>query len=605
MSKILSLTRLAIFLPVALIAIFASPVKAVANELVNPTFSSSGGGWAGASGGASCSNGNPSLGSWQQNALNFSYVWNVATQTVVISEPSLVQLSYTVQDRQEQWINGRYSVAIADSNQSTTSGILIAPNNASTFTLSVQTTQPNEVVTVSIAGDDNGLFWAGCYGPIFTNAQIVALPTSQTWIQLNEGSSGTISANTGKFTSVIFASYGTPSGSNGVYVQGSCHAQNSRSVVEGLLIGKSSASLVASNSVFGDPCAGTPKRLYVLAEYAGGTPPTTSTTSSTTTTSTTTTSTTTTSTTTTTTIPETTTSSTTTSSTTTTTSSTTTSSTTTTSTTTTTTIPETTTSSTEVKVTVPETTTTVPETTTTSEPLEEKPEVTTTTIQEISTTTTEEQSEPSPETTVPEPAPVQENEEEEETPVEVQPRTADELINNILTGDATEEEIVSFVDDVLADGVDAEAVEAIVDIINTGSLDLEKVQEIVAEILEAEITNDQAVQLATSPELLASITSDQAAEIFESIDAGEISEEEASQIVAAVQNAVESVRKAFENEINVFGGKFDAYVPTGSQITVAERRVVVAAGAVLFMAPVVSTTSINTTTSTSEPNRKQ
>lgn len=673
MPKILSLTRLAIFLPVAIIALFATPVRAVANEIVNPTFSSSGGGWAGASGGASCSSGNPSLGQWQANALNFSYVWNVVTQTVNISEPSLVEFSYTVQDRQEEYINGRYSVTVSDSNETVTTGITIAENQATTNTLSVRTTQPNEVVTISIAGDDNGLFWAGCYGPIFTNTELDVLAVSSVWIELNEGWSGTISANGGTFTSVIFASYGTPSGSSGTYSIGSCHAQNSQSVVEGALLGQTSAVLAASNGVFGDPCGGTYKRLYVLAEYAGGTPPTTSTTTTipppscgpyenitvtgklngavwgsgpytddsdfgvvvvhaglaevgqtvtlvpsaiayylsfpgSTANGVTTndwlsgwcgynvsmfvTPTTITSSTTTTTEPQTTT----------------------TENQTTTTEPQTTTTENQTTTTEEQTATTELSTTTTELILDE----TTTTEVDIPTQTTieekdsdstvppktEEPDEPAQETTVPEPAPVQENE-EETAPVVIEQTSTEELINDLISGDATDEQVDAFLDDVLSDGVTAEAVEAVVDIINTGSLDDEQVQEIVAEILAEEITNDQAVQLATSPELLASITQDQAEEIFASIDTGELSEEQASQIVAAVQNAVESVRKAFETEINVFGGKFDTYVPTGSRVTVAERRVVVAAGAVLFMAPVVTTSSINTTSNNSAPNRKQ
>ena len=680
--KILSFTRLAIFLPVALISLFASPVKAAANEIVNPTFSSAGGGWAGASGGASCSGGNPSLGSWQSNALNFSYVWNVVTQTVVISQPSAVQFSYTVQDRTENWINGRYSVLISDGDQSVTSGIVIAPNEQTTLTLSLTTTQPNEVVTIAIGGDDNGLFWAGCYGPIFTNAQISVAQVSRTWIELNEGGSGTLSANGGTFTSVIFASYGTPNGSSGEYTQGSCHAQSSTSVIESLLIGNSSATVVASNGIFGDPCGGSYKRLYVLAEYVSGTSPTTTTTIApylnppqnltatakpdgsvdidwdeptssnvdiyaygvmfyeldeiggttsgswgawtnqgtnysltenmfvgttgfgpvrlgikagnescfsaegvgpcvygpevnvdvividptppTTTTST----------------------------------------------TTTTTIPETT---------IPETTIPEPEVTSTTEAIIE--DVTTTTEQEVATATTieaepelqqeesdidEEINDPSPETTVFEPDAIQEDAEEEAAPpIVVEPTSSDELVNDILSGEATDEQVDAFLEDVFSDGVTEEAIEDVVDIINTGTLNPEQVQEIIDEILAEEINSDQAVQLATSPELLASITSEQAEEIFASIDTGDLSDEEASQVVAAVQNAVESVRKAFETEINIFEGKFDTYVPTGSRVTVAERRVVVAAGAVLFMAPVVLTSSTNTTTSNSAPNRKQ
>ena len=868
--KILSFTRLAIFLPVALISLFASPVKAAANEIINPTFSSAGGGWAGASGGASCSGGNPSLGSWQANALNFSYVWNVVTQTVVISQPSAVQFSYTVQDRTENWINGRYSVLISDGDQSVTSGIVIAPEQQTTLTLSLTTTQPNEVVTIAIGGDDNGLFWSGCYGPIFTNAQIsvapvaTGYPADQQWEAVTYGngkfvavaSSGSgnrvmtsangtywtsrtsasnsnwqgityadgqfvavgsnavmtspdgitwtsrtapngewqaitncgglfvatatwgsnyvmtstngidwtvrtpaftwshdavaCSASVPRFVSVSqfgrgwssadgisnwsiqnpgaivdirtvafgagrfsWLEYSTNTGNRyGAYSTNGVNWTNTASapanqwryityggnkfiaVAEGGVNSRSAYSADGANWTLGSGVpnnswqgvaygankyvavanSGTDNRVmtssdgqsweslavtvpyfnaarnltaianangsvnldwdapissnsdiyaygvtfynldeiggttsggwgvwtdqgtaYSLAEYmfsgttgfgpvrfgikAGNkscfssegvgpcvygpettidvmvvdpTPPTTTT-----------------------------------------------------STTTTTTIPETT---------IPE-----PQVTSTTEVIIE--DVTTTTEQEVPTATTieagpepqqedpkidEEINDPSSETTVFEPDAVQEvTEEEAAPPIVVEPTSSDELVNDILSGEATDDQVDAFLDDVFSNGVTEEAIEDVVDIINTGTLDPEQVQEIIDEILAEEINSDQAVQLATSPELLASITSEQAEEIFASIDTGDLSKEEASQIVAAVQNAVESVRKAFETEINVFGGKFDTYVPTGSRVTVAERRVVVAAGAVLFMAPVVLASSTNTTTNNSAPNRKQ
>ena len=48
------------------------------------------------------------------------------------------------------------------------------------------------------------------------------------------------------------------------------------------------------------------------------------------------------------------------------------------------------------------------------------------------------------------------------------------------------------------------------------------------------------------------------------------------------------VRKEFENSVDLFSGAFDDYVPIGSTITVAQRRVVVAATAVMFLLPAPS-----------------
>jgi hypothetical protein len=89
---------------------------------------------------------------------------------------------------------------------------------------------------------------------------------------------------------------------------------------------------------------------------------------------------------------------------------------------------------------------------------------------------------------------------------------------------------------------------------------------------------------------LENVTANQATEIFATIDTGELSGEEAAAIVEAVQDAPTEVREAFEEEINVFEGGFDEYVPTNSTISVGARRVVVAVTTVSFIlpAPVVS-----------------
>src|SRR5690349_2720510 len=74
------------------------------------------------------------------------------------------------------------------------------------------------------------------------------------------------------FVSVTFASYGTPNGICGSFTLGTCHATNSRSIVETALLGKNSGSIAATNGVFGDPCNGTVKSLYVEAIYSAVTP---------------------------------------------------------------------------------------------------------------------------------------------------------------------------------------------------------------------------------------------------------------------------------------------------------------------------------------------
>ena len=81
---------------------------------------------------------------------------------------------------------------------------------------------------------------------------------------VSEGQSLTLTAPAGMvFSSVEFASYGTPTGTGGNYVQGNCHASNSVSIVSNSALGQTVVSLAASNGIFGDPCGGTHKRLAV------------------------------------------------------------------------------------------------------------------------------------------------------------------------------------------------------------------------------------------------------------------------------------------------------------------------------------------------------
>ena len=49
---------------------------------------------------------------------------------------------------------------------------------------------------------------------------------------------------------------------------GGCHAAGSQSLAEAAFVGETSASIDASNAVFGDPCGGTVKWLYIQATYS-------------------------------------------------------------------------------------------------------------------------------------------------------------------------------------------------------------------------------------------------------------------------------------------------------------------------------------------------
>ena len=70
------------------------------------------------------------------------------------------------------------------------------------------------------------------------------------------------------FTEIVFASYGTPTGSCESFSTSSCYAINSKQIIENLALGQNSFSIPVSNSVFGDPCSGTYKKLYIQARHS-------------------------------------------------------------------------------------------------------------------------------------------------------------------------------------------------------------------------------------------------------------------------------------------------------------------------------------------------
>jgi polyhydroxyalkanoate synthesis regulator phasin len=246
-----------------------------------------------------------------------------------------------------------------------------------------------------------------------------------------------------------------------------------------------------------------------------------------------------------------------------------------------TTLPEETTTTTE-----PEPETTEPETTTT----ETYPD---TTVEETTTTTLEPNLEPNLE-------PMTEEEitavvENLTTIEEITPEVLNQVVDALNSDSITEEQVQAIVDAVVENldtitEITAEVLDQVIDVLESDSITEEQVQEIVDTILATDVTSDQATQLATSAAVLESITGDQATEVFASIDTGELSQEQATAIVEALLDAPTEVKEAFEEEINVFEGGFDEYVPTNSTISVGARRVVVAVTTVSFIlpAPVVS-----------------
>ena len=214
----------------------------------------------------------------------------------------------------------------------------------------------------------------------------------------------------------------------------------------------------------------------------------------------------------------------------------------------------TTTSTVPVTLYLPPTTTTEPSTTTT-EPIPEPSSTTTTTVAEVTTTTeyvTTTSIQPTP-TTIPE---------NPTTSVLSPPDEAKPALSN--------QELVAVLDAL-------------------GTADKAEVQALVEQVLAKDLDTSQAASLVSNPTVLASVTSEQATALFEEIAPKELSPAEAEAVVAAVQDAPSSVRKAFESVLNIFQGFADTYVPLNSTVPVKTRRALIALGAVfLTLAPAPS-----------------
>ncbi|OQR84357.1 hypothetical protein ACHHYP_13493 [Achlya hypogyna] len=89
---------------------------------------------------------------------------------------------------------------------------------------------------------------------------------------MTEGSSLTLACPPGKkLGSIVFASYGTPTGNLLSFQTGACDAPTSLEVVANTCIGQATCTLSATNGVFGDPCSGTYKALSVEAQCVDAT----------------------------------------------------------------------------------------------------------------------------------------------------------------------------------------------------------------------------------------------------------------------------------------------------------------------------------------------
>jgi hypothetical protein len=153
-----------IFVPVAVLA-FASPAQGVSfsdsfDDLSQWTVVRNGGNGVIANG-----------------ALRFSYGWGEVVRSILVSEPSLITLTVTVDNSQTNSIG--WGAPIADSYRvGVGENALVSNEIHGVRSVSVSyEAATDESVLISLSGVDNG-FWAGWYGTVMDDALITVEPLS-------------------------------------------------------------------------------------------------------------------------------------------------------------------------------------------------------------------------------------------------------------------------------------------------------------------------------------------------------------------------------------------------------------------------------------------
>ena len=148
----------------------------------------------------------------------------------------------------------------------------------------------------------------------------------------------------------------------------------------------------------------------------------------------------------------------------------------------------------------------------------------------------------------------------------------------------TDEQVAEVLEEVIKDEpVTDKQVEQILETLSEAAP--EQIVAAITQVLAADITSDQATEIASSPEVLAAITETQAEELFEQIVVEELSDTQLEAFTEAIQEAPTEIKEAFEKTIDIFSSQFENYVPTGSNIPVGERRTLVAVGALIAAIP--------------------
>jgi predicted KAP-like P-loop ATPase len=111
---------------------------------------------------------------------------------------------------------------------------------------------------------------------------------------------------------------------------------------------------------------------------------------------------------------------------------------------------------------------------------------------------------------------------------------------------------------------------------------VESANDVRAAIEKIDLQDSSQITYVLISEGISEISEEEIIELIDNIDFESFTPEESAQIMQALTNAPDDVKKVFEEEVNIFADEnFSTYVPTGSLINVAQRRALVAAGAAM------------------------
>ena len=94
--------------------------------------------------------------------------------------------------------------------------------------------------------------------------------------------------------------------------------------------------------------------------------------------------------------------------------------------------------------------------------------------------------------------------------------------------------------------------------------------------IQPSMSNQQILQQAINPSVVESLSTTEAEILFAGLDEESVTEDQAALIIQALDEAPDGVKKAFEENVNVFSGLWSSYKMVGQTISVAERVTLVA-----------------------------